>query len=276
MNFGRAKTILIFLFVIINLFLVGYIFATSNDITVPDKKTVATTIEVLKSRNIEVNPKINLGTGEKINYLNLEAITKDEKAFASRVLESFKAKGNTYTGDEGEITVTNGSFVWNVKDSHNFSEFNESKIKNYAISFLKKHQFDTSVLKVTDVTNVDGNYKVTFSHFLFDKELFNIKTNVYVSGGGIYKIEGNVFNLVSLSGSEQLCNPITILLNYSATKNLKEKEEITEINSGYYSESSPKSYKSLSAQPCFEIVFADGKKLYFDAFSSKPIKQAQN
>jgi len=272
MNFGRAKTILIVLFVIINLFLIGYIFVTSKDITVPDNETINRTVEILKSRNIVLNEKINLSSGEKINYLNLEAITTDEKVFASKVLGSFKAKKNTYTGDFGDLTVTNGSFVWNVKDNHNFSEFNEKSIKNYAIKFLKNHEIDTSVLKVSDISLINGNYKVTFSHYFFDKQLFNIKTYVYVSGGGVYKIEGNIFSLKSLSGSEQRCNPVPVLLNFSSANKYKEKIEIKEINSGYYCESSPESYKSLSAQPCFEFVLSTGEKLYFDAFSSKPIK----
>ena len=276
MNFGRAKTILIFLFLLLNLFLIGYIFATSNDITVPDNKTVSTTTEILKSRNIYLSEKINLKSVEKINYLNLEAITKDEKAFASKLLDSFKAKGNNYTGDDGDVTITNGSFIWNVKDNHSFSEFDEKHVKKYAINFLKKHEFDTSVLRVTDVTLVKGSYKVEFSHYFFDKELFDIKTNVYISGGGVYKIEGNVFSLVSLSGSEQKSNPITVLLNYCASKKDDKKEEIIKINSGYYSENEPAHYKSLSAQPCFEIVLSDGNKLYFDAISSKPIKKGQN
>ena len=276
MNFGRAKTILIFLFVIINLFLVGYIFYTSKDITVPDKKTVSTTIEILKERNILLNEKINLASSEKINYLNLEATTKDEKVFASKILGSFKARGNTYTGDFGDLTINNGCFVWNIKDNHTFSEFNEKQIKKYAVDFLKKSEIDTSVLRVTDISLINGNYKVTFSHYFLDKELFNLKTYVYVSGGGVFKIEGSIFSLASLSGSEQRCNPVTILLNYSASKEISEKKEITEINSGYYCESDPKNYKSLSAQPCYEIVFSDGTKLYYDAFSSKPIKQAQN
>ena len=276
MNFGRAKTILIFLFLLLNLFLIGYIFVTSNDITVPDNKAVSATTEILKSRNIYLNDKINLKSVEKINYLNLEAITKDEKAFASKLLGAYRAKGNTYTGDYGDVTITNGSFVWNVKDNHFFSEFDEKHVKNYAVKFLKKHEIDTSVLKITDVSLVNGSYKIVFSHYFFDKELFNIKTNVYVSGGGVYKIEGNIFSLISLSGSEQKSNPVTALLDYSASKKTSEKEEIISINSGYYSESEPKDYKSLSAQPCFEIVFSDGRKLYFDAISSKPIKKAQN
>lgn len=276
MNFGRAKTILIFLFLLLNLFLIGYIFATSNDITVPDNKTVATTVEILKSRNIYLDEKINLSSTEKINYLNLEAITKDEKVFASKLLGSFKAKDNTYIGDFGDLTITNGSFVWNIKDNHSFSEFNANQVRNYAIKFLKKYEIDTSVLKVSDVSLTGGNYKVTFSHYFFDKELFDIKTCVYVSGGGVYKIEGNIFALVSLSESEQSGNPITTLLNYSATKETDKKEKIIRINPGYYSENNPAHYKSLTAQPCFEIVFSDGEKLYFDAISSKPIKKAQN
>ena len=276
MNFGRVKTLLILLFLIVNLFLIGYIFVTSNDITAPDRKTTKTTVEILKNRNITLNEKINLASAEKINNINLEAVTMDEKSFASKLLGEFKAKGNNYKNDFGDLTITNGHFVWNVKESHNFSEFNEKQVKKYAVQFLNKHEFDTSLLKITDVSLINGNYQVTFSHFFFDKELFNIKTKVYISGGGVYKIEGNIFSLVSLSGSEQTCNPINTLLNYSATKNIKEKEEIIEINSGYYTESNPEKYKSLSAQPCFEIVFADGKKLYFDAFSSKPIKKAPN
>lgn len=276
MNFGRAKTILIFLFLIINLFLLGYIFVTSNDITIPDRKTISTTTEILKKRNIILNENINLSSGEKINYLNLIALTQDEKVFASKLLGEFKAKGNTYTSDLGELTITNGSFVWNVKDSHNFVEFNEKSVKNYAVKFLKKLETDTSVLKISDISDNDGNYKITFSHYFFDKELFNIKTYVYVSGGGVYKIEGSIFSLDSLTGSEQRSNPLPALLNYSASKNTDEKEEIVSINSGYFCESSPGSYKSLSAQPCFEVVFSDGEKLYFDAISSKPVKQAQN
>lgn len=276
MNFGRAKTILIFLFLLVNLFLISYIFVTSKDITVPDKTTVSTTIEILKERNIYLNEKINLSSGEKTNNLNLESITKDEKVFASKILGSFKEKENKYVGDYGDLVISNGHFVWNIKDNHSFSEFDENHVKNYATEFLKKYKLDTSVLKVTDISPDSGNYKVTFSHYFFNKELFNIKTYVYVSGGGVYKVEGSIFILDSLSGSEQISNPITTLLNYSATKNVNEKQEITAINSGYYSDNSPLDYKSFSVQPCFEIVFADGNKLYFDAISSKPIKQAQN
>ena len=92
MNFGRAKTILIVLFVIVNIFLVGYIFVTSTDITTPNSRTVSDTERILKGRNIFLSDKINLSSSENINYLNLKGLTTDERIIASKLLGPFSIK----------------------------------------------------------------------------------------------------------------------------------------------------------------------------------------
>jgi len=273
MNFGRAKTILIILFAIVNLFLIGYIFVTSTDITVPNSKTVSDTIEILNKRNVFLDKNVKLAAVENINYINLKGITSDEKSLASKLLGHFTFADGKYKGDGGELKITNGEFIWNVKDSHTFKDFDKKSVVNYALSFLNNHQIDTSSLKIEDVLLENGNYKIIYHHYFFDKELFNIETEVFVSGGGVYLVKGRIFSLDSLSESEKYTNnPINVLLNYSASKEISEKVEISAINAGYYTENKPLSFKSLSAQPCFEIILKSGERLYFDAISAKMIK----
>lgn len=277
MNFGRAKTILIILFAIVNLFLISYIFVTSYDITTPNGKTIEDTVKILNKRNVFLDKSVKITKSDNINYLNLKGITADEKIIASKLLGEFTIKDGKYIGDKGDLKITNGEFLWNVKDSHTFKEFNEKSVKKYVFKFLKDHEIDTSDLKAESAEIVDGNYKILYHHYFFDKELFNVSTEVYVSGGGVYQVRGRIFTLDSLSQSEKYANnPINVLLNYSAYKNQEEKAEIKAINAGYYTESNPEEYKSLSAQPCFEIVLKSGESLYFDAVSAKMIKQAQN
>lgn len=277
MNFGRAKTILIFIFAIVNLFLVGYIFVTSYDITTPDNITVEKTISILKKRNVFLDKNVKLTKADNINYLNLKGITTDENVIASKLLGSYIKKSGKYFGDFGDLTITNGEFEWNVKDSHTFKEFNEKSVVRYAEKFLKDHQIDTSDLRPESVSLNDGNYEIEFHHHFFDKELFNVKTTVFVSGGGVYKVLGRIFTLDSLSESEKFTNnPINVLLNYSAEKDKSKKVEILAVNPGYYTENNPGEFKSLSVQPCFELVLKSGESIYFDAVSAKMIKQAQN
>lgn len=277
MNFGRAKTILIILFAIVNLFLIGYIFVTSNDITTPNSKTIEDTVKILSERNVVLDKSVKITKSDNINYLNLKGITADEKVLASKLLGEFIVKDGKYFGESGDLEITNGEFLWNVKDNHTFKEFNKKNVVNYSTKFLKKHEIDTSVLRENSAELINGNYKIIYHHYFFDKELFNVSTEVYVSGGGVYQVRGRIFTLDSLSGSEKFTNnPINVLLNYSANKSKDEKAEIIAVNAGYYTESNPKEYKSLSAQPCFEIVFKSGESLYFDAVSAKMIKQAQN
>ena len=277
MNFGRAKTILIILFAIVNLFLIGYIFVTSDDITTPNSKTISDTVKILNERNVFLDKSVKITKSDNINYLNLNGITTDERVLASKLLGEYTKKNNKYVGDFGDLEIKNGEFIWNVKDNHTIKNFDQKNVTRYVFSFLKDHQIDTSDLKAESAELVDGNYKVVCHHYFFDKELFNVSTEVYVSGGGVYQVKGRIFTLDSLSQSEtQANNPINVLLNYSANKNKEEKAEIIAINAGYCTENDPKEYKSLSAQPCFELVFKSGERLYFDAFSAKLIKQAQN
>lgn len=277
MNFGRAKTILIIIFAIVNLFLVGYIFFTSYDITTPDNITVDKTISILEKRNVFLDKSVKLTRADNINYLNLKGITSDENVIASKLLDSYTKNGGKYSGDNGDLTITNGEFEWNVKDSHTFKEFNEKSVVKYAEKFLKNHEIDMSDLKLESVSLKGGNYEIEYHHYFFDKELFNVSTTVFVSGGGVYKVIGRIFSLDSLSESEKFTNnPINVLLNYSAGKDKSKKVEILAVNPGYYTENNPGEFKSLSVQPCFELVLKSGESLYFDAVSAKMIKQAQN
>ncbi|MBQ6708079.1 MAG: hypothetical protein IJM97_03925, partial [Clostridia bacterium] len=192
---------------------------------------------------------------------------------ASKLLGPFIIKNSKYISDSGDLAITNGEFVLNTKDNHTFKEFNEKTVAKYAVNFLKEHEIDVSDLKVFDVVNENGNFKVTLRHSFFDKPLFNVKTYVYVSGGGVYRIEGSIFALDSLSESKKYTNnPINVLLRYSAERQSNEKIEISQINTGYYTENNPNDYKSISALPCYEIVLTDGSRLYFDAISAKMVK----
>lgn len=273
MNFGRAKTILIVLFAIVNMFLAGYIFVTSNDILTPDSKTISNAVNILNKRNVFLKNNVKLSASENINYLNLKGITSDEKILASKLLGPFTIKNSKYISDSGDLKITNGEFLLNIKDNHTFKEFSEKAVSKYAVKFLKEHEMDVSDLKVFDVVNENGNYKVTLRHYFFDKPLFNVKTDVYISGGGVYRIEGSIFTLDSLSESKKYTNnPINVLLSYSAERQSNEKIEIAQINAGYYTENKPNDFKSISALPCYEIVLTDGSRLYFDAVSAKMVK----
>lgn len=272
MNFGRAKTILIILFAIVNIFLASYIFVTSTDNTTPNSKTVSDTIEILKSRNVYLADNIKLTTSENINFLNLKGITSDEKVIASKLLGEFTVNGSTYKSDFGDLTINNGEFVLNCKDNHTFYEINDKSVEKYAIKFLKDREIDLTSLKAIKTEREDGNYKVTFAHYFLDKPIFNLNTYVYVSGGGVYMIKGSIFNLESISPASNTNNPINVLLNFSANKNTNEKFTIVSVNGGYFTENNPADFKSVSAIPCYEIVLSDGKRLYYDAISATAIK----
>lgn len=272
MNFGRAKTILIILFVFVNLFLIGYMFFTSNDNITPNSKTITQATEILNSRNVFLSDKIKLSASENINFLNLKNIADDEKAFASAILGKVSLKNSVYYGENGDLTIENSKFILNYNDNHKFSDYSKSEVLSYSTEFLKSKGFDTSILKNSAVEKTGENYKLSYTHYFFDMPVFNLKTFVYVSKSGVYKVEGSAFIVDSLTSSDHTNNPISVLLAYSAEKKQSEKIEIAEINSGYYSDNMPDEFELISAVPCYELVLTNGTRLYFDATSATAVK----
>ena len=80
MNFGKAKKILIFLFLFINIFLIVQLGTQPGKYTL-QKESIQNTIEIAKKNNVNVSEKIFRYTFTRLDILNLYNPLANKAAF---------------------------------------------------------------------------------------------------------------------------------------------------------------------------------------------------
>ena len=288
MNFARAKTILIFIFIFVNIFLlVVYNFLILDHKTI-DEKTLMT---VLANNNITVDSSVISTEEVTVNGVEVINSGSDRENFLESVLgkKYKKIDENTFNSEKMSVIFSSSLVEITTKDNKDkkYKDINELNAGNKVLSTLGKMDFDKSHLSAINVIkNPKGDFYITVNYSYDDLPVFNHHINVFADSSGIKNIKGSVLSFKELKNqSYDLISVSEVLLDFINLKGeeLKNGEtNIIDVKRGYFLNSGELPV-STYAIPAYEIKLKDGRLFYFDArkdidpaFKKLGMGQAQN
>lgn len=234
MEWKKAKNILIFLFLIIDIFLLGINFFSSSKNNVDYGKL---SVALLK-KNIKISEK-NIPKNKKSGFV-YEFYSVDVNEETKKILlgEYEKNGKNEFVSKNKKASFSvSGNKIFYYNSSPNFDEFKnvnekniEKKLKSY-VKILGAEKY----AKFESVTSSDGEYVANYKFFIDDNNLFSSKLEFCVSEKGIHKIDA-VLNIPDKKRGYkfELSSIETILMNFSQNSSFLKTTEITDVTYGYY------------------------------------------
>lgn len=270
MNFQRAKTILIFIFVFVNIFLLlVYNFFILN------KKTIDTDtlITVLSNNNVYVDESLIKDRDITLKGVEVKNLVNDKENLLSSFLgkEYVKGEENYFKNDNGEIRTNESSIefgVFNPKEKR-YKDIKELNAGSKVINTLSKYGFEKSSLSVYNVIkNPNSDFYVTIAYKYNDIPVFNHYLYAFANTDGLKNLKGPVITFKKVKGQNYKLVAVSSILmefiNHADVQSSKEKVVISDIKYGYYL---PVNESELStyAIPSYEIKLENGKIYYYDA-----------
>ena len=234
MQWAKAKTIMIWLFLIVDLILLTVL--TVNKLK--NKDSNEHLIAVLKHNNINIREELLNRDSKKIFAYEFLALNLTDELAGVFLKDPVKKDNNFYESkDKTALISMDGGYINYENKNPDFSGFvgvNEKNVHHKLQPYLKTFNINKYVRPVKiSVENED--ISVSYSYFFNDMELYSGELNFLVSPKGIKRIHGNINIPNKESGYDFTLSGIeTILLTFIQNNTFLNEETIVSINEGYY------------------------------------------
>lgn len=275
MDWSRAKTILIFIFLILNIFLVYNISKQENKDIVVTQQEISDIKAILEKSNIELKATISNKIKPK-SFLKIEDFIYKEEDLANRFFGSME--GVTKTNIPNAVVYKKGSKSIEIysdkkliyKDeapTDNIEGFSKSKAINYVQNYLKTMGIYSKDAVVDRFDNVNYQYKINFKQELKGNQIFASYMNIELSNKGITRIERVWVKPVEFfDAPKDIKAPTEILLIFAKDFTNKEKVSIDAISLGYYFPLEDFKNATVSAIPAWKIELSTGQIFFYNAY----------
>ncbi len=253
MSWDRVKTVLIFLFLAINIFLVAYMLMSISETTQIDHSTVVGTVNVLRSNNITVDEDIVPTSIPKYDNIDVYNVAMDDE---------FK----TRAGEKLKVNNSNFELFYN----YDVSNVNADNIDKTVKNILKELAIDTDCIEVAHSEN--GGVLWARARYVEDGIALYEPYITFKKADGGFDISGYWFvprEEIKKSSSGDMAYITSILVDFitNADRNADEKCIISGIDIGYSVQNydTGVAHMSMSAVPAVRIVLDSGEKYYYNA-----------
>lgn len=249
MNWERIKTFLIVVFVLINLFLIGFMALSFYTSTSVSNETIADTVEILAENQITLNPDIIPRSVSNLQNFDVRSMATDG------------AFPGTHTMDESgrfSYVVPCGETV-TLRNAKSVAErlLREAGIRAYARFERPQEQ-------------PDGSIQVAVRQIIQRYTVFNSAVTVRFAGdtatiSGTWYLPETMPRTVR--GGRDLVYITSVLVDFINNPERPESAEITSIAFGYRVSdyNSGQTHRTIPAVPCYRIVTADGAVYDYNA-----------
>ncbi|MBU5450952.1 hypothetical protein [Acetivibrio sp. MSJd-27] len=276
MNWAKAKTILIIVFLLLNVFL----FLTYSSILKSKSETdVKQLTQVLEKHNMNLAQNALKKTPVKLHSVELLNLAGDNKSCAENFLKDGYTTVNEREFKKGSQTLLiNRSEVEYIdSDPQDFSyqDISEERAEKKVSKELTRLGIPEDTLQcVRRFHNSSDHLVLVYNLKYGDFSVFNSAVQVIVCQTGITSIKGVLLAVNEtnpLDMQYEILNSQNILLELLSNPELNDQtpQEILEVNLGYYI---PKNDFVMSADaiPAYQIMLGNGKVYYYDARVSVP------
>lgn len=258
MNWGRAKTILIILFLAIDIFLLCMLAIVDNDAGYIEKKTVDETVSVLNSHDIKISKEtIPLKRTEK-KIVSLENVISEPQKAAQRFLgENYEAMQSEHSeffyksGDTSLYITGNGVCVEVARDKDVAQSYED--VKNGLWRDLKKFGYREENIGFKDAYVKDGVCYIAAYQTFEDVKIGGTEMIIEADKSGILKLEGRCFSVTGAENTGENMVDVT-----SALINMIYRPEyfgmtVKDIEIMYYIDSEYIDGSAFSASPVYVV-----------------------
>lgn len=255
MEWSRIKTILIWVFSIVNLFLIiVYLNSVYLENNLSDE-VILDTVAVLEKNNVIISKDIIPKAHNSVKICNVE----NRQDSVMSVIENAK---KIAVENGAEFYIDTGAKI----DGNNFIYvINEDVKKSNPYSYAKKLVKQSGLLGDTNYLMVKDSSCVCF-YLSFDNKIFyDSYIKVKVSEDGVKEIIGNNWlgDYVTEGGVADTVSPVEILVDFATENKFPQKVTVTEMKSGYYIGDRAQTVK-VTAFPVWHLVLDDGRVFCYD------------
>lgn len=257
MNWYRIKTVLIFLFLAINIFLAALLGIEGLSKTRAAKEKVAAAAAALEKNGIEVLCEVPHET-PRLGTLTLENPKAEPQKFAEQILGGKATRlGDTWRRDGKAVTLLDKGFVY---ESGEKSVAPEKKTVQQMRTVLESMGFS-----MTYAEGYPGDTAVTFVQLIDGVQLFECVLSVHPAADGTVARAEGAWAAVVESAGEKLPVKSAADALLSFLREGHAGSTITEITCGYAVLLSEEGYRTADAVPVWRVETADGNLYYYDA-----------
>lgn len=255
MEWSKIKTILIWIFVIVNIFLFSMYFNdmySGNEIS---DEVVEDTISVLAKNNVVISKDVMPKDCSDVKIYNVENTYSTVSDMLEKVKKTSKENGISYFTDDN-ISVKGKNFTCKVTSNEDVSD-----IVDYAEEKIKK----TGLLGDVDYSLRESNGYVYFYLKYGNMVFFDSYIRVKCTNKGIQEIYGNNWycDKVTEGSMAKTVSPAQILIDFAVEMKYPKKVTITKVEAGYYIGNRDETVR-VTAFPVWEITLSDGGIYYYD------------
>lgn len=253
MNWSRIKTILIGLFLVIDLFLLIFNTTLRREGRTVSDRVIEDTQAVLSAQGITVSRALLSAKTPDMSRLSAENVLADEAAFLGRVLGSGYTKdGQTFTRGDKTVTLSGNTFV--LREKRRISSVAE------AGEWLSDQGFD---LSATAQTEYNGLY--VFRTMYSGLEVFGSRITARQEGDEAVA-EGSFLYIRGAENEKQSqTRHITSVLPRILAEGAKSCE-VVGVYPGYMCiQSMQERFTEATANPVYRIVLSDGQEFFYNA-----------
>lgn len=255
MEWSRIKTILIWLFTAVNIFLFATYFKGIYSGTDLSDEVVKNTITVLSQNNVVISEGVMPKTHSNAKICNVENRYSSVSVMLEDARNVSAQKGISYLAEEN-TKIRGNTFTCTVNAAGNVS--NPAK---HVKSEMKK----TGLLNDVEYTTEEKDGYVYF-YLKYDNKIFyDCYIRVKCTDKGIQEIYGHNWlgDTITEGGMAETVSPAELLIDFSVQMGYKEQVTVKSVEAGYYVGDRAETVR-VTAFPVWEITVSDGGVFYYD------------
>lgn len=255
MEWSKIKTILIWLFAVVNIFLFIMFFKGISSGTNISDETIENTIAVLFKNNVVITEDVIPKSYSNAKICNVENKYNSVSAMLENARKVSEQQGIDYLLEEN-TKIRGSTFTCTVN-----SDTKVSNTEKYAKKEIKK----TGLLQDVQYTAEEKNGYVFF-YLKYNNQIFyDCYIRVKCTETGIKEIYGHNWlgDSITEGGMAETVSPAEILINFAVQMKYSKPVTVESVNSGYYIGNRDETVR-VTAFPVWEITMSDGNVFYFD------------
>ena len=271
MQWNKAKTILIFFFLAVNIFLATFLVVSVRTSDALTPEIISATVSTLENNNIYINTDIIRSGSKTMPMTELENIMQNNEDFVTRLLgsDAVQIDENTCTNGSKTLIVNADNFTFTDTAPNASINITDGNVKAKTVDELAKFGITANQNNVFEVINAGNVYKLKLMDALKDYPVYSSVIEVHISANGIQYLSGCWFNHDNDFNSNKVKtkNIAGVLIDFISDeqRNKDVQTVIKDLSLGYYIEDTNNIFhRSATAVPVWRITCEDNV-YYIDA-----------
>lgn len=278
MNWGRAKTILIVMFLITDIFLLVVLMRTRIETYQIPQKTIAETVEILSANHIDIKKEQIPSKRVENQNIIMENFCQNPQEAAKKILgqeaELVDSAPEQYVyrfeSSRGDLQIHGNGFRFQnnkvpVKGSAG-GNVSDEEISSAVVGMLTRHGFLKDTVFIYNIWNDEGIYRCDAMPVYNGAKVHGISMHLTADGEDILTMEGHWFEPVEIGHNKQeMLLDVTAVLTNMALSGIENRIEILDVSHGFYASNDFLNSREFAAVPIYVITDSSGNTYMFDA-----------